>query len=167
MLDVKEQLRAMFGVGATFLLASCTTLQVGSDHDASATFANYHTFTLLQREHKGIPNPLVATRVEDDIKQELQRRGYTLAADPASADFTVNFSIGAEDRINISSYPAAYAGPLWGGWGSNLDVRQYHEGTLGSTSSTHTHTGQCGTAGQRRSSLKRISSSPQSPSATP
>jgi hypothetical protein len=131
MLDVKARLRAMFGLGATFLLASCATLQVGSDYDASAQFANYHTFTLMQREHKGIRNPLVATRAEEDIKQELQRRGYTLAAAPASADFTVNFSIGAEDRINISSYPAAYAGPLWGGWGSNLDVRQYHEGTLG------------------------------------
>ena len=140
MLDVKARLRTMFGLGATFLLASCATLQVESDYDASANFSTYHTFTLMLREHKGIRNPLVATRAEQDIKQELQRRGYTLAADPASADFTVNFSIGAEDRINISSYPAAYAGPFWGGWGSNLDVRQYHEGTLGiDIFDAHTH----------------------------
>jgi Domain of unknown function (DUF4136) len=140
MLDVKAQLRATFGLGATFLLASCATLQVESDYDRSANFSTYHTFTLLQREHMGISNPLVSTRAEDDIKQDLQRRGYTLTAGPASADFTVDFSIGAEDRINVSSYPAAYPGPLWVGWGSNLDVRQYHEGTLGiDIFDAHTH----------------------------
>ena len=141
MFYVTPPLRPLFGLSATFLLASCATLQVGSDHDASATFANYHAFTLLQREHKGIPNPLVATRAEDDIKQELQRRGYTLAADPASADFVVDFSIGSQERMDINSYPAAYAGPwLSGGWGSDLNVRQYHEGTFGiDIFDAHTH----------------------------
>jgi hypothetical protein len=143
MLYAKAQLRAKLGLGAMFLLASCATVQVGSDYDASAKFANYHTFTLMQREHKGIRNPLVATRAEDDIKQELQRRGYTLAADPASADFAVDFTIGSQERTDINSYPAAYAGPwLLGGpyWGSNLDVRQYHEGTLGiDVFDAHTH----------------------------
>ena len=93
--------RAMLGMSAAFLLASCETVQVASDYDRSANFTNYHTFTIMHREHKGIPNPLVAARAEDDIKQALQRRGYTLAADPASADFTVDFSLGAQDRISI------------------------------------------------------------------
>jgi Domain of unknown function (DUF4136) len=141
MLYAKAQLRAKFGLSAMFLLASCATVQVGSDYDASATFANYHTFTLLQREHTGIPDPLVATRAEEDIKQELQRRGYTLAADPASADFVVDFTIGSQERTDINSYPVTYAGPwLSGGWGSNLSVRQYHEGTLGiDIFDAHTH----------------------------
>jgi hypothetical protein len=120
----------MLGVCAAFLLASCETVQVASDYDRSANFANYHTFTITQREHKGIPDPLVAARAEDDIKQGLQRRGYTLATDPASADFTVDFSIGAKDRIDINSYLAMYGGPFIGGWGNNVDVRQYQEGTL-------------------------------------
>lgn len=132
MLDGTAQItRAMWGVCAAFLLASCDTVQVASDYDRSANFATYHTFAIMSREHKGIPNPLAFIRAEDDIKQELQRRGYTLAADPASADITVDFSIGAEDRIDINSYPAMYAGPWFGGvWGSNIDVRQYREGTL-------------------------------------
>jgi hypothetical protein len=101
----------------------------------------------MQRQHRGILNPLVTTRAEDDISQELQRRGYTPATDSANTDFTVDFSIGAEDRININSYPAAYMGPLgggpvWGGpyWGSNLDVHQYREGTLAiDVFDAHTH----------------------------
>jgi hypothetical protein len=130
----------MLGLSASSLLASCATVQVASDYDRSANFSTYHTFTLMQRQHQGILNPLVATHAEDDISQELQRRGYTPATDSANADFTVDFSIGSQDRININSYPAA--GPFWGGpgWGSNLNVRQYREGTLGiDIFDAHTH----------------------------
>lgn len=126
--------RGILLMGTAFLLASCATKpEIASDFDRSANFAAYHTFTLLQREHRGIPNPLVAIRVQEDITQELQRRGFTLAADPASADFAVDFSVGAEERTDVRSYPAAYAGPWLLAspyWGSNIDVRQYREGTL-------------------------------------
>jgi Domain of unknown function (DUF4136) len=138
-----RQIVAAFGCIAICWLDACTTVQVGNDYDHAANFASYRTFTLMQREHRGIRNPLVAMRAEDDIKQELQRRGYTLAPDPASADFTVDFTIGSQERTDISSYPAAYAGPWFGGgpyWGANVDVRQYQEGTLGiDIFDTHTH----------------------------
>jgi Domain of unknown function (DUF4136) len=135
MLDGRAQLpRTLLAMGVAFWLASCAmTPEVASDYDRSANFATYHTFTLMQRQHRGISNPLVAIRTEEDITQELLRRGYALAADPTSADFTVDFTIGSQERTDISSYPAAYAGPwLLGGpyWGSNINVRQYREGTL-------------------------------------
>jgi hypothetical protein len=127
----------MLGLSASSLLAACATVQVASDYDRSANFSTYHTFTLMQRQHRGILNPLVTTRAEDDISQELQRRGYTPATDSANADFTVDFSIGSQDRISINSYPVAYAGPFWG---SNLDVHQYREGTLAiDVFDAHTH----------------------------
>jgi hypothetical protein len=124
-------------------LIGCATLQVGSDHDPTATFANYHSFTLMKRAHHGrdgITNPLVAQRTDDAIKAELTRRGYSLAADPAAADFTVDFTIGSQERTDINSYPDPYVGPAWGWgrrgwwgdpyWGDTVDVRQYREGTL-------------------------------------
>ena len=142
-MDITPLARLILGTGAALLLASCATKpEIVSDYDRSANFAAYHTFTLVQREHRGIPNPLVATRVEGGITQALQRRGYTLAADPVSADFAVDFTIGAQDRTDIYSYPAPYAAPLLGGafWGSNLDVRQYREGTLAiDVFDQHTH----------------------------
>jgi hypothetical protein len=135
MLDgITRLARTLLTMSAAFLLASCaTTPEIASDYDRSTNFATYHTFTLMQREHRGIPNPLVAIRAEEEIAQELRRRGYTLAADPTSADFTVDFTIGSQERTDINTYPVAYAGPwLLGGpsWGSNIDVRQYREGTL-------------------------------------
>jgi hypothetical protein len=123
--------------------AGCATIQVGSDYDRSASFANFHTFTLMHREHhakSGMSNPLVVQRTEDAIKAEMARKGYMLTSDGTSADFTVDFTIGSQERTDVNSYPDPYIGPgwgfgrrgWWGGsyWGDDLDVRQYREGTL-------------------------------------
>ena len=141
--------RKACGFGAALLLYACATpLQVGSDHDPSANFANYHSFTLMQRERKDVSNPLVVSRAEEDIQQGLQHKGYTQASDPSQADFTVDFTIGSRERTDVHSYPSAYVGPWfyggpwWGGpyWGSDVDVRQYREGTLSiDIFDAHTH----------------------------
>ena len=125
----------LLGIGAAFLLASCTTTpKIASDYDRSANFATYHTFTLMQREHRGLSNPLMAIRAEKCITQELQRRGYALAADPRNADLTVDFTLDSQTRTEINSYPETYPGPglLAGAYrGTNIEVpRQYREGTL-------------------------------------
>ncbi len=125
------------------LAAGCATIKVGSDYDRSASFANYHSFTLMNRARHGpggVTNPLVVQRAEDAIKDEMSRKGYQLTADPAAADFTVDFTIGAQERTDVNSYPDPYVGMGWGWgrrgwwggsyWGDNLDVRQYREGTL-------------------------------------
>ncbi len=125
---------------AALLSVSCTTLQVGSDYDRSASFAGYHYFSVMQREHPDAHNPLVVSRADDAIRRELIAKGYAQAADPANADFTVDFTIGSKERTDFNSYPAPYgrAGWGWGGvgwwggpyWGDTLDVRQYREGVL-------------------------------------
>jgi hypothetical protein len=133
--------RRLLVVGAlATLAAACSTMQVGSDFDKGAEFSGYHSFTIMQREHRGTHNPLVATRTEDAIRQQLQQQGYVQAADPLAADFTVDFTIGSQERTDIDSYPGMYAGGGWGWgrrgwwggpyWGPDVDVRQYREGTL-------------------------------------
>ncbi len=124
------------------LLSGCATqLQVGSDYDRTAMFRDYHTFTVMQREHSGLENPLnplVAARVEDAIRADLNEKGYVEAGDPQEADFTIDFTIGSRERTDITTYPQPYAGWGWGGprwwggpyWGDAVDVRQYREGTL-------------------------------------
>src|SRR5262249_12214067 len=102
---------------------------------------NYHSYALMPREHhgtNGASNPLIVQRTEDAIKAELATKGYVLASDPAGADFTVDFTIGSQERTDINSYPDPYLGAgwgyrnWWGGryWGGDVDVRQYREGTL-------------------------------------
>jgi Domain of unknown function (DUF4136) len=119
------------------LVSGCATeLRVGSDYDRSATFRDYRTFTVMERERHDLENPLVAARVEDAIRADLRERGYVEASDPRVADFTVDFTVGSRERTDIATYPQPYAGwgwgPWWGGpyWGDTVDVHQYREGTL-------------------------------------
>jgi hypothetical protein len=131
------------GLVLTFgLVSGCATqLRVGSDYDQSATFRDYHTFTVMQREHRALENPLnplVAARVGDAIRADLTGRGYVEAGDPEVADFVIDFTIGSRERTDITTYPQPYAGwgrgrpGWWGGpyWDDAVDVHQYQEGTL-------------------------------------
>ena len=119
-------------------IAACTPLRVGSDFDHTAVFSGFHAFTFMPREHFGTRNPLVVERTRSAIQSELTRRGYVNASDAAPADFAVDFTIGSRERTEITSFPAPYADaywiyPGWWGapyWGSEMDVRQYREGTL-------------------------------------
>jgi len=121
-------------------LAACESLRVGSDFDRSASFAGYHSFGWMPREHHGTVNPLVVQRTHDAIQAELIRRGFSYTEDTAAADFVVDFTIGSRERIEIESYPGTYVGgpgwwgaPGWWGypyWGPEVDVHQYREGTL-------------------------------------
>jgi hypothetical protein len=123
-------------LAAALALVACETLQVGSDYDKQASFSNYHTFAMMQRQQHGAHNPLLVQRVEDDIQQQLISKGFQPASDPSTADFTVDFTIGSKERTDITSYPEPYRGWYGGGywdgayWGSSVDVRQVHEGTL-------------------------------------
>jgi hypothetical protein len=127
------------------LLAGCAASpEVGSDADRNANFAGYHSFALIPRERvvvsvppDAMRNPLVIARIEDEVKQGMQRKGYTLT-DPMSADLVVDFTIGARERIDVHSHPGR--GPVRGRLGlwEDIDVRQYREGTLAIDVSTHT-----------------------------
>jgi len=73
----------------------------------------------------GVTNPLVVQRIQDAIQQELTKKGYQQVANPLMADFKVQYSVGTQDRISISSYRG---GPGW--WGNSVDAHQYREGSL-------------------------------------
>ncbi len=114
-------------------LAACATIpNVASDYDKSTQFSNFHKFTLIVRPHPSVnSSPLVEQRTYDAIRQELTAKGFTYVPDLAQADFAVDFSVGAQDRLDVQSYPGHFAGPLGPGlWGNEVDVRQYQEGTL-------------------------------------
>ena len=113
-------------------LAACGTTHVASDYDRSARFSSLHSFTLIIRPHPSTHSPLVEQRTYDAIRAELTRKWFTYVTDAAQADFAVDFTIGASDRLDVRSYPAPYGGPWYhaGWWGNQVDVRQYQEGTL-------------------------------------
>jgi hypothetical protein len=110
----------------------CTTTRVTADFDRSASFDGYHTYAWLARPHDG-RNPLIDRFARESIDAELSQKGFVLAADPSTADFEVDFTIGARDRLNVNTYPARYRGPWawgYGYYGDAIDIRQYREGIL-------------------------------------
>ena len=133
------RLSGIIAAAALLCLAGCTSVR--SDYDRSASFANYHLFILMPRSHPQV-NPVLVSRIEGAITAELTRRGYHLAADPTTADFAVDFTIGAKERTDLKTYPEPY-GTLGWGWGSGtgwwggpywnpneLPLHQYRDGTL-------------------------------------
>jgi len=69
----------------------------------------------------------------ESIDAALMQKGFVLAADPTTADFEVDFTIGARERLDLTTYPADYRRPWgWGRgyYGDSVDVRQYREGIL-------------------------------------
>jgi hypothetical protein len=127
-------------IAAIAVLAACaSSLRVANDFDHNISFANYHTFAWMPRERYETRNPLVVQRTRDAVRAELTQKGFTYSDDAGAADFVVDFTIGAHERVDIHSYPTPYAGPWywespgWWGypyWGNTLDVRKYREGTL-------------------------------------
>ena len=122
------------------LMAACASLRVGSDFDRSASFAGYHTFSLIARQHHGSTSPLVVQRARDAIQAELIRKGFSYTNEPGKSEFVVDVTIGAHERMEVESYPTPYGGPWYGVgpgwwgypyWGSQVDVHMYREGTLG------------------------------------
>lgn len=120
-------------LAAGLLLSACATTRVGNDYDRSAHFADYHTYAWLPREHGNGRNPLAVRFAKESIDAELTQRGYSLAKDPETADFEVDVTIGAHDRIDVNSYPVGFRGPwTWGSryYGDQVEIRKYREGTL-------------------------------------
>jgi hypothetical protein len=120
-------------LAAGALLAACASIRVSSDYDRGTSFSSYHTYAWLPREHVRSQNPLAVRRAKEAIEAEMQSKGYRLTADPAGADFVVDFTLGAKERLDVQSYPVAYRGPwIWGRgyYGDQIDVRTYREGTL-------------------------------------
>jgi hypothetical protein len=115
------------------LLTGCASVRVSSDYDRGASFSSYRTYAWLPREHVHPQNPLAVRHTQEAIEAEMQSKGYRLVEDPASADFVVDFTLGAKERLDIQSYPVSYRGPwIWGRgyYGDRIDVRTYREGTL-------------------------------------
>jgi hypothetical protein len=107
-------------------LAACSATHVMTDYDPNAQFSAFHTFTLIEREHAFTENPLVLQRTYDAIRAELSSKGFTYVSNLPQADFAVDFTVGASDRLDVRD-------PVSGGsgaWGNQVDVRLYREGTL-------------------------------------
>ena len=127
---------------ALLAVGACESIKVNSDYEHDVAFASYRTFSWIS-DHPMISkatevSPLAEGRVQRAITNDLASKGITYVANPSKADFVVAFSIGAREKISVTSspypagvWPGAYGYHGWGyGYYNDVDVRQFTEGRL-------------------------------------
>jgi hypothetical protein len=119
----------VLALGATLaLLTACTTAPIVRTRMAEQVdLASFHTYAFVAKPgtDTGSYKSLTTQQLEKDVGQELQSRGYTLAAAGESPDLLVNFTVGAHDRVE-----GTVGGPAWGG-GAGFGWAPYRWGPWG------------------------------------
>jgi hypothetical protein len=125
------------------LAGGCATpLQPMSDYDRSQDFSKYRTFAwvsddaLIRPQQGGDEvSALNRRRIADAIEAELTSKGFQKVGAGAEPSFTVAYTVGSRERLDVYSYPEAYRRHPWS-WGypsyfgDRVDVDSYTEGTL-------------------------------------
>lgn len=122
-------------------LGACTTFDVKIDHDPTADFTTFRTFTfvgLAEAEKGGIyDNSLKHKRIESAVARELTGKGLQQVDLNQQPDLLVYYWFSAKEKQQIqSSGPTAGAyggryGYGWGaGYGGTVTTYEYTEGTL-------------------------------------
>jgi hypothetical protein len=110
------------------LLAACATAPVVRTRMAERVdLASFHTYAFLPKPgtDTGPYKSLTTQQLEKDVGQELESRGYVLAAAGQKPDLLVNFTVSAHDRVEgMVGAPGWGGGPGWG-WAA------YREGPWG------------------------------------
>jgi hypothetical protein len=135
---MKKSVLLLIATAMVLMLASCSSVTVKSDYDPGVDFSQFKNFALYSG--KMIPgdelhlHPLIKKRVEANLIEELQRKGFKLV-DEKDADFIVVSHAGVKDKTQVTNWGGAGYGygwydPWWGPYGSRVDVNQYEESTL-------------------------------------
>lgn len=135
----------VFVVGLALILSACSSSPVRTDFDRSVDFSTFSTFAFISDSplmlEQGTPSvsPLLEGRLKSATEELLTSKGFSKYGNPEAADFTVAFTVGSREQLKVTSYPEPYR-PAFGAWrwggayymgaGTDVDVRQYTEGTL-------------------------------------
>ena len=138
MIRIRRLLSRATAIFTVFALLGCETVHVVSDHDPEFSFSGYDSFAWMSA-HPMVSagpgmNPLIEGRIMAVITETMRAKGISLVPTAEQADFVVSFSVGARERVSVTStpYPVAYRGAWrWGrAYYNDVDVRQYTEGRL-------------------------------------
>lgn len=122
-------------------IGACATTDIETHIDIApgAELGNYKTFSWISdspRIKSGSDtyvNPIMVERIQASIKNKFIAMGYSQVAINASPDFTVSYTIGARDKLNVYSYPTYYHRDPWRWpyyYHEDVRVHKYTEGTL-------------------------------------
>jgi len=124
--------------GAWFLCGCASSARVQTDFNPSTDFSSFGSFSFISDKPLLVAtigiSPLLEGRLINATRRELTSKGYRFVANRETADIVVSFTMGARDKIKVTSYPVNYRGYNQWRWGTGyyeqVDVRNYTEGTL-------------------------------------
>lgn len=111
------------------LLASCATTptpKIFTDADPEQDFSGYQTFAWMGNQPMIVvgnraANPVAQQRIATAIEQAFAAKGYRQLTDASEADFVIAFTVGARDKLVVSTHEIiGFYGRDWR-WG-----RGYH-----------------------------------------
>ena len=119
------------------LVAGCASNPVSTDYDNSADFAKYRSFNFVaQQSAEGEQyQSLLDKRLEASITNEMQSRGYSLAAAGTAAELSVDYHAHVEEKQKVVSSPEpvhwgrGWYDP-WPAYNNNVRTVDYKQGTL-------------------------------------
>lgn len=126
--------RLLLSLLMALALASCATPRVYTDHDPSAQFSSYRTYSWREKPEKA--PPLIARRIVDAIDAQLAAKGWQQV--PDGGDVALAAHVASRQEYELDTF---YNDPFWGGWGwhhhwgvgatwGTTRVRSYTVGTL-------------------------------------
>ena len=131
---------SLMGLVALVLVGCSSTPKVNVDYDPAFNFQSIRTYHVVDHNTAAFVGQQGTTlgeqRITDALVRELNARGLRPARD-VKADIIVTFHVVSQDKTRVTTYNNhyGYTGYRRGyayGWGgpTNVDVRQYTEGTL-------------------------------------
>ena len=88
------------------------TLHSGSDYDRTANVSGPHTLAWLERTHCDAGKRAAFERARKAIRSALEVRGYRDGRTVRAADFAVDLTIGAHQRLSVRTpNPEPIGGP--------------------------------------------------------
>jgi hypothetical protein len=103
-----KSLAGWFFALLALLLAGCASgLEVRSDQDPTANFAQYRTFNFFEPMgiEGGYNSPIYGELFREAITRELTQRGYRQSDNP---DLIVNVTSRTDDKVSMRTYSAPY-----------------------------------------------------------
>ncbi len=102
------------------LLAGCSTMQVHSDYDPSASFTGLKSYDWIKAAKKvtGDPrldDPALDKRIREIVESRLATQGYTKVSD-GTPDFLVGYHVALEKRLAVSTMNDYYGYRAGWGW---------------------------------------------------
>ena len=122
------------------MVTACSGISVSTDYTPDYDFSGLLSYRWLEptdaiSSDPIMNNSLTAGRIVRAVDEELLTKGYAQHRAGSEADFLVSYHITSREKIDVTTfhghygyYPCWHCGGL--GWGSDVWVRQYTEGTV-------------------------------------